>query len=63
MSIPNLNIHNTVVIANVGQIVKSVLTKIAGNDISNVINGSKATTEVIHTLVKQRIRSKLLAGK
>lgn len=63
MTIPNLAIHNTVVIANVGQITKSVLAKIAGNDISNAINGSKATAEVIHSLVKQRITAKLLQSK
>lgn len=63
MAIPNLAVHNTVVVANVGQIVKSVLTKIAGNDISNAINGSKATAEVIHSLVKQRLQSKLSVAK
>lgn len=63
MTIPNLAVHNTVVIANVGQITKSVLAKIAGNDISNAINGSKATAEVIHSLVKQRITAKLLQSK
>lgn len=63
MTIPNLAVHNTVVIANVGQITKSVLAKIAGNDISNTINGSKATAEVIHSLVKQRITAKLLQSK
>jgi hypothetical protein len=47
----------------VGQIVKTVLTKIAGNDISNAINGSKATAEVIHSLVKQRLQAKLLSAK
>jgi hypothetical protein len=63
MAIPNLTVHNTVVIANVGQIVKSVVANIAGNDISNAINGSKATAEVIHSLVKQRLQAKLAAAK
>jgi len=59
MAIPNLTVHNTVVIANIGQVVNSILTNIAGNDISNAINGSKATVEVIHSLVKQRIQAKI----
>jgi hypothetical protein len=63
MAIQNLAVHNSIVIANMGQIVKAVISKIAGNDISTSINGSIATAEVIHSLVKQRVRSRLEAAK
>jgi hypothetical protein len=59
MTVQNLAVHNSIVIANIGQLIKAIVSKIAGNDISTAINGSKATAEVVHSLVKQRLRSKL----
>ena len=52
--------QSALVLANAGELISSIIARIAGNDISTSINGAKATTEVIQSLAYQRI-TKLLA--
>jgi len=42
--------HTALVLANAGEVVAGVIKEIAGNDISNSINGSKITSELIHSM-------------
>jgi hypothetical protein len=46
-------------LANAAQLVSNVIIDIAGNDISNSINGSTITKNIIHSLAFQRIAGKL----
>lgn len=48
-------IINATVLANAGELVAGVIKQIAGNDISNSLNGSKITSDVIQGLAYQRI--------
>lgn len=45
----------SITLANASQLVASVINGIAGNDISNSVNGSKVTNELITFLVSNRI--------
>jgi hypothetical protein len=47
------------VLANAGVVVSSIIKQIAGNDISNSINGSTISNEIIQTLAYQRIGKQL----
>lgn len=47
--------NNATVLANAGELVAGVIKQIAGNDISNSLNGSKITSDVIQGLAYQRI--------
>lgn len=53
---------SAIVLANAAALVSAVVQEIAGNDISNSINGNKASGAIIETLVHQRI-AKNLGGK
>lgn len=60
----NLDIHNnTLVIANASAVVASVITEIAGNDISSSLNGSKMTKDLTASLAAQRIIKHLKESK
>lgn len=63
MSNSNLTLErqtqSAVVLANAGQLVSGIIGEIAGNDISNSINGSRVTSEIIQTLAHQRILKRL----
>jgi hypothetical protein len=50
---------SSVTLANAGQLVHGVITAVAGNDISNGINGSVLTHQLMQTLACQRIISKV----
>lgn len=54
-------VNNALVLANAGEIVSGVVRRIAGNEISNSINGTKASKVMIHTLAQQCIVSNLKA--
>ncbi len=54
--------QSALVLANAGEIVSSVIRQISGNDISNSINGSKITNEIIQSLTFQAINRKLKAA-
>lgn len=54
--------NSALVLANASTLVSAVVKEIAGNDVSNSINGSKATTAIIETLALQRM-AKRLNGK
>lgn len=56
-------INTALVLANAGELVSSVIRQIAGNDISNSLNGSKVTNEIICSLTYRRIYSNLIAKK
>lgn len=43
------------VLANAGALMSGVIKDIAGNDISNSLNGSRLTNEMIQTIGHQRI--------
>jgi len=48
-----------ITLGNAGEIIVHVIKSIAGNDISNSINGSKITSETLQTLTMARIRQAL----
>jgi len=50
------NINTATVIANILELVSSVIINISGNDISNNISGNKLTKDVVETLIIQRIK-------
>lgn len=52
--------QNSLVLANASELVTNVIRRIAGNDISNSLNGSTATAEVVQTLAAQSIGKALL---
>lgn len=54
--------QSVLVLANAAEIVSGVIRKIAGNDISNSLNGTNATVDVIQALAYQSI-GKALNGK
>ena len=48
--------HETaLVLANAGELVAAIITKVAGNDISTAVNGSVLTREMIQNLTYQTI--------
>lgn len=49
------------VLANAGELISGIIREVAGNDISNSINGSRVTSEMIQTLGHQRIMKQLQA--
>lgn len=53
--------QSAAVLANAGELVSGIIREVAGNDISNSINGSRATSEMIQTLANQRIIKQLTA--
>lgn len=59
----NLNLErskaSSITLSNASEIVSKVIQQIAGNDISNTINGSKINNEVICSLTCNRIVSNL----
>lgn len=59
----NRKFQSSLVIANVANIATGVIKEIAGNDISNSLNGSKVTTEVLESLVYQRLNSRFAEAK
>lgn len=46
---------NAVVLANVAEVIASVVKDIAGNDIASSINGNDATKAVIQNIAVQRV--------
>ena len=50
---------SSLVLANAATLVSNVVQEIAGNDISNSLNGSKITTGMIQTLSLQRMMKRL----
>lgn len=63
MAVQDLNeqrkIQSSLVLANAATLVSNVVQEIAGNDISNSLNGSKITTGMIQTLSLQRMMKRL----
>lgn len=52
--------HETaVLLSNASALAAAVIKKVAGNDISNAINGSSITREMIGSLVTQNLVKKL----
>lgn len=52
-----------VVLANASELVVGIISEMAGNDISNSLNGSKITADVVGQLVNQRVLSNLEQAK
>lgn len=50
-------------LANAGALVAAVVTEIAGNDISNSLNGTSVTSDIVQTLASQRIIKQLELNK
>ena len=57
----NRKFQSSLVLGNVANIATGVIKEIAGNDISNSLNGSRVTTEVLESLVLQRLSRQLTA--
>ena len=53
--------QSALTLSNAGEIISGVVREIAGNDISNTINGSKISNEIIVSLAFQRIQKDLEA--
>ncbi len=51
----HIQAQNLLVLANGAELVTNVIRRIAGNDISNSLNGSTATAEVVQSLAVQSI--------
>jgi hypothetical protein len=51
--------QSSLTIGNAAAIVTGVIRQIAGNDISNSLNGSRVTTEIIESIVAQRLSQTL----
>lgn len=51
--------QSSLVLANAAEIISGVVREIAGNDISNSLNGSRITSEIVQTLAIQRMYSGL----
>jgi hypothetical protein len=51
--------QSALILANISEVVSGVIKEIAGNDISNSLNGSKITTDIINLLVVQRMAKSL----
>lgn len=47
--------QSALVIGNATEVVTGVIREIAGNDISTHLNGSRVTTDIIASLVAQRM--------
>ena len=54
--------RSVIVLANAAEITSSIIRDIAGNDISNSINNSPITRDVIQMLTMQRVVKKLEAN-
>jgi len=63
MNKPQTVITNAVLLSNAADLVSNVLIGIAGNDIADSINGSKATRDQINLLVINRLRSNITGVK
>ena len=63
MAITDLNqqrqTQSALTLSNAATLVSSIVQEIAGNDISNSLNGTKATSSIIETLAHQRILKNL----
>lgn len=52
-------VQNAIVLANASEVITGIIKKVAGNDISNSLNGSKISNEIITSLVIQRINQQV----
>lgn len=52
-----------ITLANASMIVTKIISKIAGNDISNSLNGSPVNRELVGAIVQPIFRNKLLNNK
>lgn len=48
-------LQGTITLANAAELVSKVVREMAGNDISNSLNGANATSEILYALSLQRI--------
>ncbi len=55
-------IASELTLANAAELGTSIIRSIAGNDISNRINGSPLTNEVVQTLILQRMMTTAQSG-
>lgn len=49
--------QSSVVLANAIEVIARVVSEIAGNDISNSLNGSRITTDVIQSIALQTLKN------
>ena len=54
--------NNALILANAGEFAVGIISAIAGNDISTAINGSKATAEIMMSLLYRRISARLASN-
>jgi hypothetical protein len=52
--------QSALTLANAAELISCIVKEIAGNDISNSLNGSKATSELICSIVLSRMEQRLL---
>ena len=55
--------ESTLILANAGVLTSKILARIAGNDISNAVNGSPLTRELIQNLTYRAIEKVVSARK
>lgn len=53
-------VANGIVLSAAADLGARIIRKVAGNDISNSINGTPATTEVVQLLLMQRMAARLM---
>lgn len=56
-------VRSAAILANAGELAQGVISEIAGNDISTAIGGMKVTSELLQSLLFQRIQKKLADRK
>lgn len=60
MSNVNEQVHQSALtLANAGALGTAVIRRAAGNDISNAINGSKITAEMMQNMIMRKIATKI----
>lgn len=53
--------QSSLILANAGELAAAVIKQVAGNDISNAVNGSVLTREMIQNLTFRKIAEKVSA--
>jgi hypothetical protein len=53
--------QSAVVLGNAAQLVVAIVKEIAGNNISDTLNGSRVTANTLRTLAQARFKNQLLA--
>lgn len=55
-------LNNAIVISNIIELTTNVVSKVAGKDVSDSIDGLTLTRKIVSNLVANRIKSRILKG-